>query len=428
MDGVVSVKKIENPADGKTFFNSVYEIIFNQPLNWNNFSDGYFEQRVIFGFNDKNKKTAVSIEGYSFSEDNYCFTEDDIDEIPKMFDCNYINVEHRFYGKSVPSSLSTDSKDLWEYLTVYNAACDVHKIIGEFKNILKNKYIIYGVSKGGYMTNVQSLFFPEDAEVFVSYVANCCNSIEDERLYNFTYNEIGNDYYGKEKAGNYRNLIKQFQNWCLNNKDLLVPDIFNNDTENAKYRDYISDENILYFILSEFAVNFWQYNTDFSLLNYFISMPEDDEFQIINKKNKALSILSLCTSEELFSYTSDMLPYYFQAYTELGNYKLDLSYLNNDIFDDDKLYFKLLLSQEQIENFKYDDEIYCKLLEWTQTTKSNVLMIYGKLDPWYSVRFPESENSHIHFYVDEKENHNACISSFDNDTKNRIISDIESCL
>ncbi|MBQ7268188.1 MAG: hypothetical protein IJR11_07500, partial [Synergistaceae bacterium] len=47
---------------------------------------------------------------------------------------------------------------------------------------------------------------------------------------------------------------------------------------------------------------------------------------------------------------------------------------------------------------------------WSQTTESNVIMIYGKSDPWYFVRLPDVSNPNVHIFKADN-NHNAAILS-----------------
>lgn len=440
LNNVVSVRKLENHSSNlqNKIFKSEYEIIFNQMLDWSNPDAGFFKQRVIVGLNDFNKNTAVSLEGYDFYEDEngeYCL--DIVDEIPLIFDCNYISIEHRFYGKSVPDNLSVSEIENWSYLTTYNAAHDVHKIINEFKKIFNQKWIVYGVSKGGYMTNLQSMYFPSDADAYVSYVANCCNSLDDNRLYDFVHKEIGDSAFGKTDAANFRKLVETFQNWCYEHKKMIIPYLHIFDSSSAAYREFCNDDRLIDAVISEYAVNFWQYNPNFSDIKFFLNLPEDSDENIKLKSKAAVYLFQNAAAlpEDLFSINSAMLPYYFQAYTELGNYKLDFSYLkkysknNDDFFDNVPVYFKYILSKEQMEEFKYDDSTYKKLIEWSNNTQNKVFMIYGGLDPWYSVRIPDNyTNQNIHIYVNQFENHNACISSFDKKIKEEIIETINECL
>lgn len=435
MEDVVSVRKIENYDDiseTNHFFDECYEIVFNQPLDWKNKTKGKFNQRVIFGFNGFKKNSCVNLCGYSFSEESYTSElTSNIDEIPRIFDCNFISIEHRFYGKSIPENLSTESSQLWENISTYNSACDAHKIIMEFKKILSKKWIIYGFSKGGYMTNLQSLYFPDDAQIYIPYVANCCNSPTDSRLYKFVYEEIGDDVFGKEAAQVYRNLLLDFQIWCMKNKSELLPDLKKLNSKNTRFRPFLTDEILFEATVNEFAVNFWQYFPDFQALYDFMQLPENSTAELNFKVHAAINFFEICTPETLFSYTTDMLPYYIEAYTELGNYTLDFSYLEKQIPEfsslfckenDENLYFDLILSSEQKQNLKYSDSTYKALLNWVNTTKNHVIMIYGELDPWFSVRIPEpAQNKNVLIYVNPLQNHESCIELFPAEIRADII-------
>ena len=56
---------------------------------------------------------------------------------------NVLTVEHRYFGKSIPSPCD------WKHLTIKNAADDMHAIVSSFKNLYTGKWIATGASKGG---------------------------------------------------------------------------------------------------------------------------------------------------------------------------------------------------------------------------------------------------------------------------------------
>ena len=66
-----------------------------------------------------------------------------------------------FFGKSIPDSMK------WEYLTVEQAAADLHTINQLFRKIYKGKWISTGISKGGQTTLYFKYFYPEDVDIAI---------------------------------------------------------------------------------------------------------------------------------------------------------------------------------------------------------------------------------------------------------------------
>ena len=116
---------------------------------------------------------------------------------------------------------------------------------------------------------------------------------------------------------------------------------------------------------------------------------------------------------------------------ELGNYGLRLQPLRDELAkygltlelteETEKNYFaRCKLNQAQLDTFKYNPDMRNKMLEWTKTNTSNIIMIYGNSDPWYFVRFPETDNENIHVFVSSKTAHLTWLSSIEEDLKAEI--------
>ena len=85
-------------------------------------------------------------------------------------------------------------------------------------------------------------------------------------------------------------------------------------------------------------------------------------------------------------------------------------------------------TQEQLDTFKFNPAMRNKMLEWTKTNTSNVIMIYGDSDPWYFVRLPETDNKNIHVFVSSKAAHGVKIDDMTDSDKNEIMSLLNSWL
>ena len=100
-------------------------------------------------------------------------------EVEQILSANNIGVEYRYFGKSIPDSMQ------WEYLTIEQAAADLHAVNLLFKQLYKGKWFSTGISKGGQTTIYYKYFYPEDIDVAIPYVAPIDNALEDTRIYTF---------------------------------------------------------------------------------------------------------------------------------------------------------------------------------------------------------------------------------------------------
>ena len=434
LESVAAVDVIVQSGDSKPFAEK-YIVTFVQYIDWNNPGLGTFTQRVEIGFRGYDNVNVMNVDGYELQE-NY-FERNDEHEISKMFNGNYFNVEYRFFSKSKPEGLSTDGTELWEYLTDENASNDFHNIIEQLKEILSGRWVFTGESKGGQATNVFAYYFPDDADVYVAYVAPFCDGIDDSRACEAIYNTIGNERYGYEQARKYRDLMLDFQVEAIKNRDYLQP-LFTASED--KYADYPIDNASRHFEADIVDIVFatWQYDQDFASFDEFMKItPRLDDISTpdVRENQEFLDGLAQLIEdnkdEDYPNGDNPFFPYLVQAARETGNFGLRLKPLRDELAkqglalefteETEKSYIALNeFNQAQINTFKFKPDMRNKILEWTETNTSNVIMIYGDSDPWYFMRLPETDNENIHIFTSSKAAHGVEINSMEDDMKAEI--------
>ncbi|MDY6399426.1 MAG: S28 family serine protease [Synergistales bacterium] len=436
LDGVVSVDEIVQSGDSKPFAEK-YIVTFVQYLDWNNPDLGTFTQRVEIGFKGYDNVNVIYTGGYELYENDFEF--DDEHEISKMYDGNFINVEYRFFSKSKPEGLSSESTALWQYLTDENASKDFHNIIEQLKEILSGRWVFTGASKGGQATNVFAYYFPNDADAYVSYVAPFCDGIDDDRAFNAIYNTIGNERYGEEKAKEYRDLMLDFQVEAIKNRDYLQPLIISNDL-------YLDNKYPLKTASLDFEVDIadlvfeeWQYKQNFASFDEVMKItPRSDDLSTPDVKENQkfldalLTLILIRVNDNPLSENKELsFPYVVHAVTENGNYGMRLQPLRDELAkiglsmdftaETEKNYIALSdFTQEQLDTFKFNPATRNKMLEWTQTNTSNVIMIYGDSDPWYFMRLPETDNQNIHVFISSTNSHGVTINKMEEELSTEI--------
>lgn len=180
-----------------------YLVYYHQPRKHSEPSGEQFPLRaVIIVYNDANPTTAtnvLTIGGYSLSSgwlempDIFVAKDEKSSnfEIAGRYHGNCIMPEYRYFQYSSPVRCYEKLEDLRSE----EAAEDFHNLIEALKKVLKGKWAVTGGSKGGTATLAQHAFHPEDADIFVPYVAPFFNTTRDTTLSHYWYNNGWNKEY-----------------------------------------------------------------------------------------------------------------------------------------------------------------------------------------------------------------------------------------
>ncbi|MBO4494294.1 MAG: hypothetical protein J5752_00380 [Clostridiales bacterium] len=438
LDRVSSVEEITTAVslnqDARKFL-----ITFDMPLDWKNPDAGSFPQRAEFVYVGDDHKNVFCCDGYMLYEQmlNFIYRC----EFAEHLDANYVNVEHRFFGKSVPDGLDTQKLDYWEYLTAENAAEDFHFIISELKKVLPEKWAFTGASKGGQLTNMQSHFHPEDAEAYVALVAPGGSDQDAPDFFDFIYNEIGEERFGKDNAKKVRDMVLEFQVECIKNRDTLAEKYYKNGIDaGCVFTDFTTPDILFDMAVLEFATIFWQYGSSPDIIEGTLKLKDSDNKQ--EYLDALLSALMYCNTPDVWSNNTEYFPYYVQAARQNGEHEYDFSFLRKALEEDGSgaslvvtedmekgLLFRMVFTDEQYKAFTFDDSVYKDMLTWSHTTTKTSIMIYGGADVWYTVRLPDvTDNPNVHIYVAKASCHNTMIVSLSPSEQEEIYDILEKAL
>ena len=419
IEGISGVKKVwQIPY----FYSEKYILTFDQPLDWENPSLGTFPQRVEVAIRKDAPVTLMETDGYILPDKiskTYLMYEPPF-ELTMEYGGNYVHVEHRFFGDSRPADMSNSDTKYWEYHTAANAAGDYHRIYTSLSPILGDKWISYGGSRGGLMTNVYGYYYPEDMLVYVAYVAPCSDGMGDERFYKHIYTDIGDDAYGEAQGKERRDLVTAFQTEAIRYKQDLLPK-FRKKISSSKYHypEDVTAEEVYDMVVLEFAVQYWQQGKDFEKIRQILDMPDGKK-----KRDSVYKLLLKIQDPIDWSQTFYAWPYYVNTATTYGQYHYDFSYLRTALAKEglsDKLTVtedmedgflqKLVFTEEQRNAFVYDGSFHDALVDSMATTKAKHLMIFGGTDPWYGVAIPLDgvENENIRVFVNPTAPHTSTI-------------------
>jgi hypothetical protein len=343
----LSFKKISTPTD--TYLK--YELAIRQPLDHQHPEKGYFYQHATLLHKGFNHPTVMETEGYWLYNGR--------DEVEQILDANDLNIEYRFYGKSLPDSMQ------WEYLTIEQAAADLHAINQLFRNIYKGKWISSGISKGGETTLYYKYFYPHDVDLSVPYVAPLDNSLEDLRIYHF-FDTIGTPAC--------RAKIRQVQLFLLQHETEAVEKLTWYAKGAGLHFSYTGSvgKSFEYAVL-EFPFAFWQYNGKCDSLPTGQTL--DDYVESLIK----VSDISGFADEGIKAFEA----HYYQAATQSGYYGYNIAPFKKYLH-----YFtenpSATFPPKSVTLKPFDPTLNEKVSRWLADSGNNILYIYGGIDTWTS--------------------------------------------
>jgi hypothetical protein len=373
----ISAREI-TPQNG---FKRQFEVYITQPLNHQNPSGSKFQQRIFISHIDESAPVVFMPSGYSSSPVK-------VAEISNPLHANQVYVAHRFMIGARPSGLD------WQYLTIEQASNDFHRVVEVLKRIFTGAWISYGVSKNGQAALYHRRYFPDDVVGTIALSASLSLGIEDYRYENFL-NNIG--------TVSEREKIKLFQRKALTERDQIIPMITNYINSSEFHFTRMNASEILEFEVLEFPFSFWQStsgdcstipdtsSTSTELYNYLKNFGYFDFY-----------------SDELLDYYESV---YYQAYTELGWYRLIDDDVKDLLIAIPNPSYRLMTPQNAALNF--NPQIIPDAINWLQTEGNNIIYIYGNNDPWSAGSIESVGSTNAIKIVKAGANHSVSISDLE---------------
>ena len=423
LEGVVSVDVVtQTPnASGDVPFKEKYIARFEQPIDWSNSDGGKFLQRVEIGYQGMDNVNVAYVGGYNLRDKD--FPKDDSVELVEMYNANFISFEYRYYG------LSDDVPAMWEHLTNENATNDFHNVMEQLQGILSGTWAFTGVSKGGQTANIFAYFYPNDADVFVTYVAPLCYGTEDHRLPEAIYTSIGNERYGESKAKQYRDIAMKYIVEIIRERKYIQPRYYRLISDDVPYGSedmYVSADNMpSYDIryeaeLFDLPVGTWQYDKNFDSFDEVLNMPKSTssdkesylrEMLRLLRENDSASDMGNDEDKSQTPRVKKDYAYWVQVHKENGAYGIMFKYFREAVEkegltlkfkeeDEPGYYARANIKPNLLATLSYDSTLSDNIRKWSHTTESKVIMIYGISDPWYTVRIEDvTDNPNVRVFA-----------------------------
>ncbi len=375
------------PIEVPSGYTEAYEIRVKQPLDHKNPEKGYFYQRVFLSHKSTEAATVIITEGYNRGRNR-------VYELSRLLQANQIDVEHRYYGRSLPDTLD------YQYLTLEQATADLHHINQLFRNIYKNKWLSTGISKGGQTSIFYRYFYPEDVSVTVPYVAPLNLAFEEKRIYDFL-DTVGSDECRKK--------IKELQVRLLKDRKKVLPLVKWYSKGAALNFSYLTMEEAFEFAILEYPFSFWQWGGKCN------DIPNNK-----SSLDEALDHLLSVSGIDFFS-DKDMLSYashYYQAAAQMGYYGYETAEFKGLLkaLPTDKNPHAAFTPNKM--KVKFDNSLPLKVSEWLKENGNRFIYINGALDTWSSTAVPVSEKvDALWFNLEGKDHGGARISNMSEEEK-----------
>lgn len=373
---------------------AAYELRIKQPLDHENPERGYFYQRAYLTHRSFGAPMVMATEGYNRPSNRMY-------ELTGYLSANQVDVEHRFFGQSVPDSLD------YTYLNLRQATADLHHIRELLGAIYEQPWVSTGISKGGQTTIFYRYFYPDDVAASVPYVAPLNLDLTDDRIYEFL---------GQVGTPAIRAAIREVQLRMLRSRDEVLP-LLRWHAKGAGLKfSYMSIERAFEYAVLEYPFSFWQLGHDFdaipgksagieALLEHFIGVVGLDFY----------------ADGAMEAYAS----HYWQAGSEMGYYGFDTAHfkgLLKEIKEDEPT--AIFMPGKAPMGFKPD--LVKAVYDWTQRGADKMIYIYGAIDTWTATGVPVSDKVDALWFVMEGKDHgSARIRNMTEEQRQHLLSTLE---
>lgn len=384
-----SIPGAEIKAVDSSAWEEFYIVMFPQPLDHSQPQGETFKQRIFVGHRGFDRPVVMETEGYGAEWMNGFL----IDEPATLLNANQIYVEHRYFGASVPKKMD------WKYLTAEQDAGDYHAIRTTFGRIYPGKWITTGVSKGGQTAVAYRVFYPDDVDLTIPYVAPMNYKRLDGRI-NRHFKTVGTEECRKHIIG--------LQEYYLKNKKELLP-LYEKMCIKFGYTFKIMDvESAFDYSVLEFPFSFWQYTADCKVL----PVPSNEDTETMVR-----FLIRIVNPYWYTESTEQFAPANYQFYTQLGYYEYN------------EWPFRRYLKHKDYPNsafvpkgadIKWDGSYIRKLKKFIQSDPDRMIFIYGEADPWGATAAKIDEDNRSLKMVLKGGTHGTTIGSLEKDQQEKV--------
>lgn len=357
----------------------LFELAYDQPSDHGNPDGERFSQRMLLLHRSFDAPMVLNTQGYDLWGGR---TEPAV-----LLDANQVQVEHRFFGESVPASGD------WSLLTIEQAAADHHRIVEALEPIYGGSWISTGHSKGGMTATYHRRFYPDDVAATVAYVAPLSLGAPDARYLDFLAS-VGTPECNQR--------LWAIQREALTRRDAMLDRL-------AARTDLSFDriggiERGFESIVIEIPFTFWQYAGE-SYCSQVPTTAAGDQ-----------TIFNFIDAFVGWDYAADAVLEYFEAYYFQAHSQLGYPAVARDHLAD------LLLTgapdpEEGVppagSSPVYDPAAMLDVAQWVASEGERLMFVYGEFDPWSGGAYDIGGASDSYVFIDRGGTHGARIGSLE---------------
>jgi hypothetical protein len=386
--GVLDVKPLPQgprvPADS-------YDLTFEQAVDHRNPSGAKFQQHVFLTHVGFDRPVLLGTEGYVARGPAG-------GELQRMLGSNTVTVEHRYFGRSVPSPLD------WTYLTVRQSADDLHAVFAALKAVYPGKWVSTGASKGGQTSLFYKCYYPEDMDAVVAYVAPVNLAQEDPRA-NRLMETIGDEASRKR--------LRDFQLAMFDREDEVLP-LVKAEADKKKLTFGLGLAAAYEYGVLEHPYAFWQYGTSPSEIP-----AQDAPAEVLAAHYNKVGALYYYSDQGKKQFE----PFMYQAFVEIGYYNYDTTPFTG--------HMKALKNPTNAvlcpdgAKIVYDPTTMAFVYDFLRYKADRVIYIYGELDMWSSTQMQLLGRTDAVKFLVAGAHHGAHVANFSPEQKEQFYSTME---
>jgi hypothetical protein len=363
----------------------VFRGTFSQPVDHAKPDGPHFNQAFTLLHRSADAPMVLTMTGYELTEP--CREV----ELAGMLQANQVEVEHRFFGTSVPEPVD------WGLLNIRQAACDVHALTQALKQVYKGGWISCGHSKGGCALIYHRRFFPCD--VAGTFAFGAPNHLEPlhQRYLAFLASRGG--------AGVAEGL-RLWQEAVLKHWEEVRLLFEQEGAEEGRSFNLLGSDRYLQIALLEAPFSLWQYSCD--VLAKVVPSANAPVRQLYGYLTLIYLHAGGATALHCDEAFLRLQSYYYQAATELGYTAVA-----------DKLHGLPFPGLEDPRNFPplkvrkdYDPKPMRDIQTWVDQAAERLVLCYGENDPYLAAAFHLTEQAQArdnHRFVVAEGNHDSCL-------------------
>lgn len=440
-----------------------FQIYYHQPLDHNNPDGEQFQLRATLVTRNVSDvltrpmhvfASGYNIHEYNWKNPSYYVGEGskntDFFEIATHLKANVLSIEHRYFDGSFPENGNFHM----EYCTAEQAAADFHALFEAFKKVFTCKWVMSGISKGGTTTFMQHAFYPDDMDLYFSYVGPLCDTPNDSRVMRYYKKHSWTPELNERVNAYQRDMLtdpevyRQYSEWIKTyhrtwSQDRIKQEFLNSIglmdfnahmTGTAAEMKAILDKDDI--TKAELLKKGYTKSYLFANMAFYRTLNSTDAWDWLNKSSSANTranggfpipekpvdyIPFAPFSISGAAYDKTITAYYYQAQNELGTYGYDFGAIleDKDSLLADSLNavwergdLSIAIGIPSVKGVKYSSDLRNKVIEATKNAEKPMIFLFGGDDAWTGGMLPDECYNEFNTFkvILPNQNHSACIS------------------